>query len=63
MTKAIKSDPSRYSVEEEKLWQIEKTLFSLKGQLLDGRIFQVRVWLNEIISITNLTELYRTRIR
>jgi WASH complex subunit 7 len=40
MTKLIKAEPSRYSVEEDKLWQTEKLLFSLKGQLLDGLIYQ-----------------------
>lgn len=41
MVKAMQSDPKRYNVEEEKLWQIEKMLYSLKAELLDGRIFQV----------------------
>ena len=41
MLKAIKADTKRYNVSEEKLWQIEKMLFTLKGKLLDGRIFQV----------------------
>lgn len=40
MVKAIKSDPSRYNADEERLWQVEKLLYSIKGQLLDGRIFQ-----------------------
>jgi len=40
MTKLIKAEPARYSVEEDKLWQTEKLLFSLKGQLLDGLIYQ-----------------------
>jgi hypothetical protein len=41
MLKAIKSDPQRYKVDDEKLWQIEKLIFTFKSQLLDGRIFQV----------------------
>jgi hypothetical protein len=41
MAKAIKGDPTRYSVDEDRLWQVEKMLYSIKGQLLDGRIFQV----------------------
>eukprot|EP01114_Cavostelium_apophysatum_P015887 TRINITY_DN4419_c1_g1_i1.p1 TRINITY_DN4419_c1_g1~~TRINITY_DN4419_c1_g1_i1.p1 ORF type:complete len:1166 (-),score=413.58 TRINITY_DN4419_c1_g1_i1:31-3102(-) len=40
MVKDIKLDTARYNADEEKLWQMEKMLFSLKGQLLDGRIFQ-----------------------
>lgn len=41
MIKAIKSDPSRYSVDDAHLVQIDKQLFNLKGALLDGRIFLV----------------------
>lgn len=41
MAKNIKLDPTKYGVEEDKLWQTEKLLLSLKGQLLDGVIFQV----------------------
>ncbi len=41
MAKNIKLDPAKYSVEEDKLWQTEKLLLSLKGQVLDGVIFQV----------------------
>jgi WASH complex subunit 7 len=40
MVKGMKSNASRYGVDEDKLWQLEKLLFSLKGQLFDGRIFQ-----------------------
>ncbi len=40
MSKAIKNEPGRYHVDEDRLWQVEKMLYSLKGQLLDGRIFQ-----------------------
>lgn len=41
MVKLIKAEPGRYAAEEDKLWQTDKLLFSLKGQLLDGLIFQV----------------------
>eukprot|EP01113_Clastostelium_recurvatum_P020853 TRINITY_DN2468_c0_g1_i2.p1 TRINITY_DN2468_c0_g1~~TRINITY_DN2468_c0_g1_i2.p1 ORF type:complete len:1156 (+),score=429.18 TRINITY_DN2468_c0_g1_i2:487-3468(+) len=40
MAKNIKGDPARYGQAEDNLWQLEKLLFSLKGQLLDGLIFQ-----------------------
>lgn len=40
MLKAIKSDPPRYNMDEEKLWNLEKCLYNLKGLCLDGRIFQ-----------------------
>jgi len=41
MVKSVKSEPGKYSVqEEEKLWHLEKLLLSIKGQLLEGFIFQ-----------------------
>ncbi|EAL65754.1 hypothetical protein DDB_G0283355 [Dictyostelium discoideum AX4] len=42
MVKSVKQEPNKYSVsgEEDKLWQLEKLLLSLKGQLLEGFIFQ-----------------------
>jgi len=40
MIKAIKNEPAKYNVDEEKLFNIERILFALKSKLLDGRIFQ-----------------------
>ncbi|EGC29177.1 hypothetical protein DICPUDRAFT_43212 [Dictyostelium purpureum] len=41
MVKSVRQEPGKYSVQEdEKLWQLEKLLLSLKGQLLEGFIFQ-----------------------
>lgn len=40
MVKAIKSDPSKYGVDDDKLFQTDKMLYTIKSQLLDGRIFQ-----------------------
>lgn len=40
MVKAIKSDPARYKIDDERLWQVEKLLYTLKSQILDGRIYQ-----------------------
>jgi hypothetical protein len=53
MAKLIKAEPARYGVEEDKLWQTEKLLFSLKGQLLDGLIYQVCSVHLSIIIISN----------
>lgn len=44
MVKLVKADPTRYGAEEDKLWQTDKLLASLKGQLMDGLIFQVRIF-------------------
>ncbi|EGG20814.1 hypothetical protein DFA_00679 [Cavenderia fasciculata] len=44
MVKSVRAEPGKYGVaEEEKLWQLEKLLLSLKGQLLEGYIFQTCV--------------------
>eukprot|EP01119_Soliformovum_irregulare_P013331 TRINITY_DN3530_c0_g1_i1.p1 TRINITY_DN3530_c0_g1~~TRINITY_DN3530_c0_g1_i1.p1 ORF type:complete len:1148 (+),score=441.88 TRINITY_DN3530_c0_g1_i1:162-3605(+) len=40
MVKAVKVDPKRYEAEEQNLWQLDKLLYTIKGQLFDGRIFQ-----------------------
>ncbi|KYQ93354.1 hypothetical protein DLAC_06026 [Tieghemostelium lacteum] len=41
MVKSVKSEPAKYTIQEEvKLLQLEKLLLSIKGQLLEGFIFQ-----------------------
>ncbi|EFA80426.1 hypothetical protein PPL_07260 [Heterostelium album PN500] len=41
MVKSVRAEPGKYGVaEEERLFQLEKLLLSLKGQLLEGYIFQ-----------------------
>ena len=40
MAKAIETDPGRYNADAEKMWQLEKLLLELKGQLMDGEIFR-----------------------
>eukprot|EP01132_Coremiostelium_polycephalum_P005975 gene5975-7444_t len=40
MIKSVRAEPGKYSVEDEKLWQLDKLLLSIKGQLLEGFIFQ-----------------------
>jgi len=40
MIKSIKSNPSAYNTNDESIWDLEKNLFSLKAQLLDGNIYQ-----------------------
>ncbi|GAM18419.1 hypothetical protein SAMD00019534_015940 [Acytostelium subglobosum LB1] len=41
MVKSVRAEPGKYGVaEEDRLWQLEKLLLSLKGQLLEGYIYQ-----------------------
>eukprot|EP01133_Synstelium_polycarpum_P004078 gene4078-4750_t len=41
MVKSVRAEPGKYgAAEEARLWQLEKLLLSLKGQLLEGYIFQ-----------------------
>ncbi len=53
MVKGIKNDPARYSTDEEKLFQVEKMLYSVKGKVLDGRIFLVRINVAPSIHLMN----------
>jgi len=57
MLKAIKADTGKYSVNEEKIWQIEKMLFAVKGKLLDGRIFQNCIDQEfDVVGMVNVTQ-------
>jgi WASH complex subunit 7 len=40
MIKTIKKDTGKYQVDEETLWQFEKLMHRLKGELMDGLIYQ-----------------------
>ena len=42
MLKSVRHDPTKFGTTEEKLRPFEKLMMTLEGQLLDGRIFQVR---------------------
>ncbi len=63
MTKNIKTEVNRYSVDEEKLLQFEKVLLTIESHF-EGYIFNVRncSTICKFLVLINYTELHLSRI-